>query len=181
LGYKKEKIMYHTKIEIENEDRKQIAEVLAEKLPHGSGIDGNWTIYQKSNPNVYYASNFYHAMDEFGGYDRCYDFTLKYTFNGFDKVEPCNICFSRGLRDLNTFWKTYHPNKTRTELINFLIERGHGFIQESDTDFVCSYCSGSGILKVREFNLDSINFHGQYIKVQHDWLRDYLFDICILD
>ena len=70
------------RIEIENKERELIAERLLNLLPHGSGINGDWTIFQKCNKNFYYASNFYHSMDSNGFYDKCYDFTVKYRFIG---------------------------------------------------------------------------------------------------
>jgi len=37
------------RIEIENNERELIAERLLNLLPHGSGINGDWTIFQKSD------------------------------------------------------------------------------------------------------------------------------------
>lgn len=51
---------------------------LAEILPHGSGIDGSWTIEVKSNGNVTVHGE-YHAMDEYGGYAGWYDFRFTLT------------------------------------------------------------------------------------------------------
>jgi hypothetical protein len=47
---------------------------IIDKLPHGSGIDGDWHIEAKQRTIV--ASNFYHCMNENGFYDGYADFTL---------------------------------------------------------------------------------------------------------
>jgi len=43
---------------------------------HGSGIDGDWKI-EETNTS-FRASNFFHTMDEWGGYDGYADFTIIY-------------------------------------------------------------------------------------------------------
>lgn len=52
---------------------------IAQKLPHGSGIDGDWTIEEKGNK--IYAYNSYHCMDEYGGYCGWQDFYIVMTKN----------------------------------------------------------------------------------------------------
>lgn len=49
-------------------------EGLIDLLPHGSGINADWYVTEK--PDRWVASNSYHAMDEYGGYDGWADFTL---------------------------------------------------------------------------------------------------------
>ena len=49
---------------------------LLELLPHGSGIDCNWSIIEHENGNVT-AKNSFHAMNETGMYDGYMDFTVK--------------------------------------------------------------------------------------------------------
>ncbi len=41
---------------------------------HGSGIDGDWKI--EETKSSFRASNFFHTMDEYGGYDGYADFTV---------------------------------------------------------------------------------------------------------
>lgn len=47
---------------------------LEENLPHGSGIDADWHVDEKSDRFI--ASNSFHAMDEDGFYDGWADFTV---------------------------------------------------------------------------------------------------------
>lgn len=51
-----------------------LAGKLADLLPHGSGIDCDWTLDVKRGKVV--ASNSYHAMDEWGSYDGWADFYI---------------------------------------------------------------------------------------------------------
>jgi len=54
---------------------------LAELLPHGSGINGDWKI--KKIGKRFVCSNTYEAMDENGSYCHNYDFTAYYQlYNG---------------------------------------------------------------------------------------------------
>ena len=50
----------------------------------GSGIDCEWKF--ESNKNILYASNSYHTMDEYGGYDGYADFTIR-----IDVFNPINF------------------------------------------------------------------------------------------
>jgi hypothetical protein len=50
-----------------------VCEFLKVDLPHGSGIDYDWNVEKRGRK--YYASNSYHAMDDFGGYCCINDFT----------------------------------------------------------------------------------------------------------
>lgn len=78
-------------------------QTLADLLPHGSGINGNWKI--KKTGNKFVCSNYYQAMDEYGGYCHDYDFTV--TINLQDgKFEYCKFiiqteleCCGYGLDD----------------------------------------------------------------------------------
>lgn len=57
---------------------------LANKLPHGSGIDGDWFIEEKKGK--LYAYNSYHVMNDYGFYAGWQDFYLvvpKNNFNNF--------------------------------------------------------------------------------------------------
>lgn len=66
------------------EDR--IKNVLKDSLPHGSGINGNWSIWQHSkDKTLWYASNFYQAMNEVGMYCHTYDFTLTLKVKDYER------------------------------------------------------------------------------------------------
>jgi len=52
---------------------------LMEFLPHGSGIDAEWTIDDKSSDNKLILHNSYHVMDDSGFYTRWVDFTANIT------------------------------------------------------------------------------------------------------
>jgi hypothetical protein len=52
-------------------------ETLANILPHGSGINGDWHI--KKTGKKFICSNCYSAMDDMGGYCHDYDFTVTIT------------------------------------------------------------------------------------------------------
>lgn len=51
-------------------------EKLIDLLPHGSGIDCDWIITEHKNGNVT-AKNYYHSMNEHGGYDGYMPFTVR--------------------------------------------------------------------------------------------------------
>ena len=55
---------------------------LLDVLPHGSGINGDWIIVYNNRTRLYYASNYYDAMNESGMYCHVYDFTARYRYNG---------------------------------------------------------------------------------------------------
>lgn len=57
----------------------QIAEALMTVLPHGSGIDCDWT-YEVRNTSIRF-KNSYHCMNELGFYDGYQDFSLIIYFN----------------------------------------------------------------------------------------------------
>lgn len=46
-----------------------------EKIPHGSGIDGDWRV-TRTKSGKWKFSNFYHGMDEVGYYDGYADFSI---------------------------------------------------------------------------------------------------------
>ena len=50
-------------------------DAILEALPHGSGIDSDWTIDRCENGTIK-CSNSWHAMDEWGGYCGHYAFTV---------------------------------------------------------------------------------------------------------
>ena len=51
-------------------------EALMQKLPHGSGIDSEWTIDENSNKKKLSISNSYHVMNDNGYYEGWIDFTV---------------------------------------------------------------------------------------------------------
>ena len=60
-----------------------------DNLPHGSGIDGNWT---KDSPYVY--CNSYHVMDSLGSYCGWLDFTVEFN----KQITECTISFPNDKR-----------------------------------------------------------------------------------
>jgi len=73
-----------------------IPQGLEDYLPHGSGIDTDW--YLERQDDIILASNSYHAMDEYGGYDSWWDFTVELTITD-GKVEIGEITFDDDLED----------------------------------------------------------------------------------
>ena len=61
-------------ININGDNIPQWVEDLAEVLPHGSGIDADWTIEYRGDYII--ARNSYHCMDEYGFYDGWQDFSI---------------------------------------------------------------------------------------------------------
>jgi len=59
-----------------DEYHQAIIQKLHEILPHGSGIDYDWSYTIQKN-GLINAHNSYHAMDEYGGYCHIYDFSVK--------------------------------------------------------------------------------------------------------
>lgn len=60
--------------EWEQKHREQIIEVLLDKLPHGSGIDCDWTF--EINEKTIVGYNSYHRMDDNGFYCEYIDFSI---------------------------------------------------------------------------------------------------------
>ena len=54
---------------------------IADKLPHGSGIDADWTIDRQEN-GKYVCCNSYHMMNEHGYYVGWQNFTVKLDSDG---------------------------------------------------------------------------------------------------
>ena len=54
---------------------------LKAKLPHGSGINGDWTISFNWKKDQIHCKNSFHCMNECGMYDGYADFTLSIPFN----------------------------------------------------------------------------------------------------
>ena len=55
-------------------------ELFIEELPHGSGIDYNWEYIEHRNGKVTF-KNWYHSMDEWGGYDGIMPFKFTVFYN----------------------------------------------------------------------------------------------------
>jgi len=69
-------------------------EQIIDVLPHGSGIDGSWTIRRQKNGKVRcYCS--YHGMDENGYYDGWQDFYVVLADHAYD-VHLCGYRVHRG-------------------------------------------------------------------------------------
>ncbi len=81
----------YTKFESTSKRGIEQCKQLAELLPHGSGINGDWKI--KKIGNKFIASNYYEAMDDNGSYCHCYDFTAYYKLvNGkFEYIDKLNF------------------------------------------------------------------------------------------
>lgn len=88
---------------------------VAQTLPHGSGIDGAWTVSQsEEDPRTYVCANSYHGMDEAGFYVAWVDFevTVKVTDAGVKvldvSIEEClgDWPFCYGLDDY--LWETVY-------------------------------------------------------------------------
>ena len=73
-------LMYgiYTDIDVDDDP---IAYAIAGKLPHGSGIDADWTIDRQAN-GKYVCRNSYHMMNEHGYYVGWQDFTVKLDRDG---------------------------------------------------------------------------------------------------
>jgi hypothetical protein len=67
---------------------KQTIDDIINSLPHGSGIDGITTVnFDKCSDKMIWLNSSYHAMDEYGMYDRWIDFSIVITASllfGFD-------------------------------------------------------------------------------------------------
>lgn len=57
---------------------------MIDELPHGSGIDCDWSYEVKPTSKTVHFSNAYHCMDEHGSYDRYADFTLIVSLEAFN-------------------------------------------------------------------------------------------------
>ena len=67
--------------------KKQInVEQLKEILPHGSGIDSDWEFEEHKNGNVT-CKNYFHVMNEWGGYDGYMPFKFTLYLNKENKID----------------------------------------------------------------------------------------------
>lgn len=64
----------HFNANVPNDAQKRLIDII-ESLPHGSGIDSDWSMHETKS--YYCFTNSYHAMDENGYYDGWADFTVK--------------------------------------------------------------------------------------------------------
>lgn len=55
--------------------REKLLHAIGNALPHGSGIDCDWVL-KFTSPSRVRASNSYHCMDQYGGYDGWIDFSV---------------------------------------------------------------------------------------------------------
>lgn len=159
---------------------------LLDKLPHGSGINGEWIINYNPNTKKWYAHNCYSAMDENGYYCHYYDFTAIYRYNGVDAHIPCEICNQTGYRQINEMKKF---GWGEVEFINSMVGMLSdiyrldkvGYPHNTGLSFVCNVCNGEGHTYAPEWELIRINFHDQreYNCCGYD-LKNYLFDTCAI-
>jgi len=137
-----------------------MGERLANLLPHGSGINYKWHIWQaKQNKSIWYASNNYSAMDEWGGYCHTYKFTARYQIN-YSPITRCQYCNGNGIRYLLEFEK-YNWDFSIEESRKLFQERNNHALINFDSGFMlCNVCYGNGY-NHNPFTLTNINFHGQ--------------------
>ncbi len=62
---------------LEDDKLTAVLEDFIDNLPHGSGIDCDWTGHMSANGKYVYFSNAYHAMNEYGYYEGYQDFTVR--------------------------------------------------------------------------------------------------------
>jgi len=153
-----------------------IIEKLENKLPHGSGINSNWFIhlYRYSGNIFLNATNYYHAMDEHGGYCHIYKFTANYMYHPVTQVK-CKYCAGKGYRLLSDIHK-YHPDKSINQMIEFLHKGG---IEVLDNHtillFTCNVCHGNKFQNIPEFQLtDRRILFGKELNCCGYGLEDYL-------
>lgn len=60
-------------------------------LPHGSGIDWDWRIIYNKRTGKFTATNYYHAMNEWGGYCHVYPIKLKLYVNHLGEVKIASL------------------------------------------------------------------------------------------
>lgn len=101
-----------------------VGENLAEALPHGSGIDYEWSVSIDAQSGkgltIFNFGNSFHRMDEMGGYHDVVDFGVKVTFRGDVKTWEMTIPECDGLPffDYDGFQEamsTYEMNPTWNE------------------------------------------------------------------
>lgn len=172
----------YSRIESDTPIQLRLSESLLDILPHGSGIDYTWHIsHAKHNPNRFYASNGFHAMNENGMYCHSYDFTLTidYIPENERKVD-CQYCNGRGYRYVMELLP-YHISKTEETLTTWLEERFKNKAVIDDTGhptFECNICNGEGYTVRHPFDLIRLNFHGQreYTCCGYG-LKDYIYQL----
>lgn len=89
-------------------------EELRKKLPHGSGIDYDWTL--RENKNFVYAENAYHYMNENGFYDGILPFTIRFPKD-----------------DMKNFSLHFHVNSAGRYRVN------KGCVRDYIIDTICYY------------------------------------------
>jgi len=124
---------------------------LEDKLPHGSGINGNWHVkaYQYKNRIYLQAFNIYEAMNENGFYCHRYVIHPKFIYNP-ELTKVCEYC--KGMK-----YRTYEEIAEKTgeswEHVKSRLLDDLRFIEYDDRTFVCNLCSGTGRTKIQKFEL----------------------------
>lgn len=105
--------------------KKFTAEILRDILPHGSGINGDWNVYEKDGKII--AENYYDTMTETGFYDRPAYFRII-----IDKNNPKD--FKLQFTD-----KTSQYLNTKYMLIDYLEDTVHNSLEEGAKQHKINY------------------------------------------
>lgn len=110
---------------------------VANNLPHGSGIDYDWTFYVQKNGKIVFG-NEYHGMNEAGFYVCSVPFSVK-----IDPKKPLD--FRVVFHAKNRYWVNYW------DLENYLPEILYACIAEhTPVRIPCEHCHGQGYRTVME-------------------------------
>ena len=103
----------HTKCQIKLEKGFVTMLELAEELPHGSGIDGTWSVWVSDTCHTEF-HNSYHAMNNNGMYCGWHDFKVVLFQHAKDEIHklygPCEgkvqVTYRKGDWDFKVVWLT---------------------------------------------------------------------------
>lgn len=115
-------------------------EDVMDELPHGSGIDADWTLGEVTDKDVTFC-NSYHTMDEWGGYDGWLDFAVTYEYDFAARTVK-----SPSLKLGEDEWKR------ELECGDCF---GEGYYSD---DTQCATCGGTGLVEY-----DHIDDHREYL------------------
>lgn len=71
-------------------------------IPHGSGVNGNWSVSVQKNNHTLVFSNSYHGMTEYGFYDGYADFDLLVPIFSPDEFRV--VFHGTGFRRKSWYW-----------------------------------------------------------------------------